>query len=135
MGLTADIATVRALIRRAANELLRVPGAAIPGVLAPTIFFLGLTSVFGNLTQLSGFDTDSYQSFIIPVSMLQGAGFTGAEITTVPPSCMASSWLRSVVICSAFVQACGMAVAAAAAFEPGSASNLRSMPGAITSRS
>ena len=78
MGLAADLATVRALIRRAANELLRVPGAAIPGVLAPTIFFLGLTSVFGNLTELRGFDTDSYQSFIIPVSMLQGAGFTGA---------------------------------------------------------
>ena len=78
MGLAADLATVRALIRRAANELLRVPGAAIPGVLAPTIFFLGLTSVFGNLTELRGFGTDSYQSFIIPVSMLQGAGFTGA---------------------------------------------------------
>ena len=55
-----------------------MPGAAIPGVLAPTIFFVGLTSVFGNLTELRGFDTDSYQSFLIPVSMLQGAGFTGA---------------------------------------------------------
>ena len=70
--------TVAALGRRSANELVRVPGAAIPGVLAPTIFFLGLTSVFGNLTELRGFDTDSYQSFLIPVSMLQGAGFTGA---------------------------------------------------------
>ncbi len=34
--------------------------------------------MFGNLTELRGFDTDSYQSFLIPVSMLQGAGFTGA---------------------------------------------------------
>ena len=66
-------------MRRAAkNELLRVPGAAIPGVLAPTIFFLGLNGVFGALTQLRGFDTGSYESFIVPVSMLQGAGFTGA---------------------------------------------------------
>jgi ABC-type multidrug transport system permease subunit len=72
------IATIRALVRRALNEITRVPGAAIPGVLAPTIFFLGLTSVFGNLTLLPGFDTHSYQSFLIPVSMLQGAGFTGA---------------------------------------------------------
>jgi ABC-2 type transport system permease protein len=63
---------------RARNEILRVPGAAVPGVLAPTIFFLGLNGVFGNLVQLRGFDTDSYLSFIIPVSMLQGAGFTGA---------------------------------------------------------
>jgi ABC-type multidrug transport system permease subunit len=77
-GLNADIATVRALVRRARNEIVRVPGAAIPGVLAPTIFFLGLTAVFGNLTHLPGFTTDTYQSFIIPVSLMQGAGFTGA---------------------------------------------------------
>ncbi len=70
--------TVTALVRRSANELLRVPGAAIPGILAPTIFFLGLTAVFGELTNLRGFGTESYQSFLIPVSMLQGAGFTGA---------------------------------------------------------
>src|SRR5438093_7658900 len=73
-----SLATIGALVRRAANELLRVPGAAIPGVLAPTIFFLGLTSVFGHLTHLNGFGTSSYQSFLIAVSLLQGAGFTGA---------------------------------------------------------
>jgi len=78
MGASADLATIRALIRRARNELLRVPGAAIPGVLAPTIFFLGLTSVFGNLTLLPGFTSESYQSFLIPVSLMQGAAFTGA---------------------------------------------------------
>jgi len=55
-----------------------VPGAAIPGVLAPTIFFLGLNGVFGSLVQLRGFNTDSYLTFLLPVSMLQGAGFTGA---------------------------------------------------------
>jgi ABC-2 type transport system permease protein len=74
----ADARTVAALVRRAANELLRVPGAAIPGVLAPTIFFCGLVAVFGNLTLLPGFTTDSYQSFLVPVSLMQGAGFTGA---------------------------------------------------------
>ncbi|HEY1284689.1 MAG TPA: ABC transporter permease [Solirubrobacterales bacterium] len=74
----SNLATVAALIARARNELVRVPGAAIPGVLAPTIFFLGLNGVFGALTQLQGFDTSSYESFIAPVSMLQGAGFTGA---------------------------------------------------------
>lgn len=76
----ADWATIRALLRRSANELIRVPGAAVPAVLAPTIFFLGLTSVFGNLTLLPGFTTDSYASFMVPVSMLQGAGFTGAAM-------------------------------------------------------
>jgi ABC-2 type transport system permease protein len=74
----ANLATIAALMARAKNELLRVPGAAIPGVLAPTIFFLGLNGVFGALTQLKGFTTGTYESFIVPVSMLQGAGFTGA---------------------------------------------------------
>jgi ABC-2 type transport system permease protein len=74
----ANLATIAALMARAKNELVRVPGAAIPGVLAPTIFFLGLNGVFGALTQLRGFETGSYVSFIVPVSMLQGAGFTGA---------------------------------------------------------
>jgi ABC-type multidrug transport system permease subunit len=78
MGASADVAAIRALIQRARNELLRVPGAAIPGVLAPTIFFLGLTSVFGNLTLLPGFTSESYQSFLVPVSLMQGAAFTGA---------------------------------------------------------
>jgi ABC-type multidrug transport system permease subunit len=78
MSLAAQFETVGALMRRGLNELLRVPGAAIPGVLAPTIFFLGLTAVFGNLTLLPGFTTESYQSFLVPVSLMQSAGFTGA---------------------------------------------------------
>jgi len=73
-----SVATIRALVRRALNEITRVPGAAIPGVLAPAIFFLGLSSVFGSLTLLPGFTTHSYQSFLVPVSLLQGAAFTGA---------------------------------------------------------
>ena len=73
-----DLETIAALVARSRNELLRVPGAAVPGVLAPTIFFLGLNGVFGSLTQLTGFTTDSYASFLVPVSILQGAGFTGA---------------------------------------------------------
>jgi ABC transporter DrrB family efflux protein len=69
---------VWALMRRGINEIVRVPGAVIPGVLAPTIFILGLTSVFGKLTLLPGFTTDDYLTFILPVGFLQGAGFTGA---------------------------------------------------------
>jgi len=77
-GWRSHLAVIGALAARSRNELIRVPGAAIPGILAPTIFFLGLNGVFGQLVELRGFDTDSYLSFIIPVSMLQGAGFTGA---------------------------------------------------------
>jgi len=78
--LGSELRTIGVMLQRSKNEIVRVPGAAIPGVLAPTIFFLGLTSVFAALTQLRGFDTDSYASFLIPVSLLQGAGFTGAAV-------------------------------------------------------
>ncbi|MFL5845761.1 MAG: ABC transporter permease [Solirubrobacteraceae bacterium] len=70
--------TIRALTRRALNEILRTPTGALPGVLAPTIFMLGLTAVFSKATQLPGFGTDDFTSFIVPVGLLQGAGFTGA---------------------------------------------------------
>jgi ABC-type multidrug transport system permease subunit len=73
-----SLRVVRALSRRALNEILRVPGAAIPGILAPTIFFIGLSGAFGRAAQLPGFHADDFRTFIIPVSILQGAGFTGA---------------------------------------------------------
>jgi ABC-2 type transport system permease protein len=78
MALRTDLSMVWALMRRGLNEILRVPGAAVPGMLAPTIFLLGLTAVFGNLKHLPGYPTDSFMSFMLPVSYLQAAGFTGA---------------------------------------------------------
>jgi ABC-type multidrug transport system permease subunit len=66
------------LMRRGLNEILRVPGAALPGMLAPALFLLGLTAVFGSLHQLRGYPTDNFLSFLLPVSYLQAAGFTGA---------------------------------------------------------
>jgi ABC-type multidrug transport system permease subunit len=97
----ADAAAVRALVRRAGNEILRVPGAAIPGVLAPTIFFLGLTSVFGNLTLLPGFDTNSYASFLIPVSLMQGAAFTGAATGVNLARDIEQGWFDRLLACPA----------------------------------
>ena len=48
-------------------------------MLAPTIFFLGLTVGVRQPDRCCPASTPtSYQSFIIPVSLLQGAGFTGA---------------------------------------------------------
>jgi ABC-2 type transport system permease protein len=69
---------VGALMRRGLNEILRVPGGAIPGVLAPTIFMLGLAAVFGKAASLDAYEGVSFLAFIVPVGMLQGAGFTGA---------------------------------------------------------
>jgi len=94
----ANLAAIAALMARAKNELLRVPGAAIPGVLAPTIFFLGLNGVFGALTDLRGFSTGSYESFVVPVSMLQGAGFTGAAAGVNLARDMEQGWVDRLLV-------------------------------------
>ncbi|HEX2015915.1 MAG TPA: ABC transporter permease [Solirubrobacteraceae bacterium] len=74
----ASLRVAAALMRRALNEVLRVPGAAVPGVLAPTIFMLGLAAVFGRASRLPGFTAADFRTFIVPVGFLQGASFTGA---------------------------------------------------------
>jgi ABC-2 type transport system permease protein len=68
------------LWRRSLNEVLRVRGALLPATIAPVIFMLGITGQFGRLTGLQGFPTDSYISWIVPLSCLQGAGFAGAAV-------------------------------------------------------
>ena len=66
------------LWRRSLNEVLRVRGALLPATVAPVVFMLGITGQFGRLTGLEGFETESYISWIVPLSCLQGAGFAGA---------------------------------------------------------
>jgi ABC-type multidrug transport system permease subunit len=78
VDLSSAVRAIRALVRRALHEILRVPGAAIPGVLAPTIFMLGLTSVFGNASHLAFYHGANFKDFVIPVGFMQGASFTGA---------------------------------------------------------
>ncbi len=72
------IRAVAALARRALNEVLRVPGAAIPGILAPTIFMVGLSSVFGKAAHLPHFGVGDFRTYVVPVGFLQAASFTGA---------------------------------------------------------
>jgi ABC-2 type transport system permease protein len=74
----AELRAVWALIRRGLNEVFRLPAATLPGVLAPTIFMIGLSGVFGKAAALPGFTADDFRTFIIPVGLLQGAGFSGA---------------------------------------------------------
>ena len=74
--MNASIALV--LWRRSLNEVLRVRGALLPATVAPVVFLLGMSGQFGRLTGLDGFPTDSYMSWIVPLSCLQGAGFAGA---------------------------------------------------------
>jgi len=75
--MTAAIRVLSAFQRRALNEIVRVPGGAIPGVLAPAIFLIGLSGVFGAAGDLKGYQGD-FTAYILPFGMLQGATFTGA---------------------------------------------------------
>jgi ABC-type multidrug transport system permease subunit len=74
----AALPVIAALWRRSLYEVLRVRGALLPATVAPLIFLLGITGQFGKLTGLAGFPTDSYTSWIVPLSCMQAAGFAGA---------------------------------------------------------
>jgi ABC-2 type transport system permease protein len=76
--MASSLNVVGALWLRSLNEVTRVRGALLPATVAPVIFLLGISGQFGRLTGLAGFPTDSYLSWIVPLSCLQGAGFAGA---------------------------------------------------------
>lgn len=76
--MTHALPVILVLWRRSLNEVLRVRGALLPATIAPVIFMLGMSGQFGRLTGLDGFPTDSYLSWIVPLSCMQGAGFAGA---------------------------------------------------------
>lgn len=97
----ANLRVSAALIRRALNEILRVPGAAIPGVLAPTIFMLGLSFTFGKTANLPGFTADDFRTFIVPVGLLQGAGFTGAATGVNLARDIEQGWFDRLLLCPA----------------------------------
>lgn len=97
----ANLGVAAALMRRALNEILRVPGAAIPGVLAPTIFMLGLSSVFGKTANLPGFTADDFRTYIVPVGLLQGAGFTGAATGVNLARDIEQGWFDRLLLCPA----------------------------------
>lgn len=95
------LAVVVALVRRALNELTRVPGAAIPGILAPTIFVIGLTSVFGQADRVSGFGNVDFRTFVVPVGFLQAAGFTGAATGVNLARDIEQGWFDRLLLCPA----------------------------------
>lgn len=95
------VAVVLALVRRALNEVTRVPGAAIPGILAPTIFVVGLTSVFGQADRLAGFAGVDFRTFVVPVGFLQAAGFTGAATGVNLARDIEGGWFDRLLLCPA----------------------------------
>lgn len=101
LGRRRQLAVVGALVRRALNEISRVPGATIPGVLAPTIFVLGLASVFGQADRLTGFGDVDFRTFVVPVGFLQAAGFTGAATGVNLARDIERGWFDRLLLCPA----------------------------------
>jgi ABC-type multidrug transport system permease subunit len=99
--MSSSLAVVRALVRRAMNEITRVPGAALPGVLAPTIFMIGLSGVFGAAAQIPGFDATDFRTFIVPVGLLQGAAFSGAATGVNLARDIERGWFDRLLVCPA----------------------------------
>jgi ABC-type multidrug transport system permease subunit len=99
--MTAQLRIVVALARRALNEIVRVPGAALPAVLAPTIFMLGLSAVFGRADRLPGFSADDFRTFVTPVGFLQGAGFSGAATGVNLARDIERGWFDRLLLCPA----------------------------------
>ncbi len=96
-----SLRVIGALSRRALNEILRVPGAAVPGILAPTIFMIGLTGAFGQAAHLHNFGAADFRTFIVPVSILQGAGFTGAATGVNLARDIEQGWFDRLLVCPA----------------------------------
>jgi ABC-2 type transport system permease protein len=100
-GLRVSLRVIGALVRRALNEITRVPGAALPGVLAPTIFLVGLSGVFGEAARLPGFEATDFRTFIVPVGLLQGAAFTGAATGVNLARDIERGWFDRLMVCPA----------------------------------
>lgn len=94
-----QLRVVGALVRRALNEITRVPGAAIPGVIAPAIFMIGLSSVFGRAAHVPGFTAHDFRTFVVPLGFLQGAGFTGAATGVNLARDIEQGWFDRLLLC------------------------------------
>jgi ABC-type multidrug transport system permease subunit len=98
---SASLRTIRALVRRAFNEILRVPAGAISGVLAPTLFMVGISGVFGAAAHLQGFPTTSFRSFVVPVGFVQAATFAGAATGVNLARDIEQGWFDRLIVCPA----------------------------------
>jgi ABC-2 type transport system permease protein len=70
-------------------------------VLAPTIFLVGLSGVFGEAARLPGFDATDFRTFIVPVGLLQGASFTGAATGVNLARDIERGWFDRLMVCPA----------------------------------
>lgn len=60
-----------------------------------------MSGQFGRLSGLAGFPTDSYLSWIVPLSCLQGAGFAGAATGSNLARDIEQGWFDRLLVCPA----------------------------------
>ena len=65
------------LARRGLISLVRVPAAWVPTLVFPLFFMAVMTGLYGAITDIPGFPTDSIYNWIVPFMVLQGAAFSG----------------------------------------------------------
>ena len=70
-------------------------------MLAPTIFLVGLSGVFGEAARLPGFEATDFRTFIVPVGLLQGAAFTGAATGVNLARDIERGWFDRLMVCPA----------------------------------
>jgi ABC-2 type transport system permease protein len=87
-----------ALWRRSLNEVTRVRGMIVPATVAPLIFMLGISGQFGKLVGLDGFPTDNYESWVVPLTCMQGAGFAGAAAGSNLARDIESGWFDRLLV-------------------------------------
>ena len=65
-----------------------------------------MSGQFGRLTGLDGFPTDSYLSWIVPLSCLQGAGFAGAATGANLARDIEQGWFDRLLVAPVAAAAC-----------------------------
>ncbi len=76
-GLRRWVASVGIVWWRGNLRTLRFPGLLVVVAFFPIFFFVAFSGLFPSLTDIPGFPTDNYRSWLLPFVILQGAGFSG----------------------------------------------------------
>lgn len=70
----------RAIAARSLVLVTRIPSAFVPSIVFPVVVTVAFSGAFGGLTMLPGFPTDEMINWMLPMAVVQGAGFAGVGV-------------------------------------------------------
>jgi ABC-type multidrug transport system permease subunit len=76
-GASLWLRSVRAVLWRGNLRTLRFPGLLFVVSFFPIFFLVAYSGLFPRLTDVPGFPTDTFENWLVPFSVLQGAAFSG----------------------------------------------------------